>query len=178
MKKILTLIAFFLLLSTLNAQTFKYIGAAKCKTCHNSEDAGRQYKIWSESLHANAMKSLSSSAALEYASKNNIADPVKEPLCIKCHSSFGPENAGLIDEDVELSVNEGVSCESCHGPGSAYKSRSIMLDLAKSKENGLILPEQKVCEKCHNNSDNPFNKPFDYEAAKKKIAHYKPETQE
>ena len=99
-------------------------------------------------------------------------------MCIKCHSSFGAENAGLIDEDAQLSVNEGASCESCHDPGSAYKSRPIMLDLAKSKENGLLLPQQKVCEKCHNNSENPFNKPFNFEASKKKIAHNKPETQE
>lgn len=160
------------------AQTFKYVGASKCKTCHNSEASGMQFKIWSASLHANSMKSLSSDKAIEYAKKNNIADPTKDAKCVNCHSTFGPANESLIDEASDVTVNEGVSCESCHGPGSAYKARSIMLDLAKSKENGLILPEQKVCEKCHNNPDNPFNKPFDFEAAKKVIAHPKPKATE
>ncbi len=158
----------------LQAQTFKYVGAAKCKMCHNSEAAGQQFKIWAASLHANAMKSLSSEKALEYAKKNNIADPAKEAKCVNCHSTFGPANTAFIDEEVEVTVNEGVSCESCHGPGSAYKTKSIMQDLAKSKENGLTIPDQKVCEKCHNNPENPFNKPFDFEAAKKIIAHPKP----
>lgn len=173
----LPLFLFLLLLHSgniLHAQTFKYVGAAKCKMCHNSETAGQQYKIWAASLHANSMKLLSSEKALDYAKKNNISDPAKEPKCLNCHSTFGPANASLIDEEVEVTVNEGVSCESCHGPGSAYKTKSIMLDLAKSKENGLIIPDQKVCEKCHNNPENPFNKPFDFEAAKKIIAHPRP----
>ena len=157
----------------LKAQNFKYVGASKCKMCHNSEAAGQQYKIWSESKHANSMKTLSSEKAIEYAKKNNIIDPTKEPKCLNCHSTYGPANAALIDEEVDVTVNDGVSCESCHGPGSSYKTRPIMLDLAKSKENGLIIPEQKVCEKCHN-ADNPFFKPFDFEAAKKLIAHPRP----
>jgi|CXWL01.1.fsa_nt_gi hypothetical protein len=177
----LTFLLFLLLYSgneMATAQGFKYVGAAKCKMCHNSEIAGQQHKIWSGSLHANAVKSLSSPAALEYAQKNNIIDPAKEAKCLNCHSTFGPANASLVDEEVEVSVNEGVSCESCHGPGSAYKTKSIMQDLAKSKENGLTIPDQKVCEKCHNNTENPFNKPFDFEAAKKKIAHPKPKADE
>ena len=164
--------------SSVYAQNFKYVGAAKCKMCHNSETAGQQYKIWAASLHANSMKLLSSEKALDYAKKNNISDPAKEPKCLNCHSTFGPANSSLIDEEVEVTVNEGVSCESCHGPGSAYKTKSIMLDSAKSKENGLIIPDQKVCEKCHNNPENPFIKPFDFEAAKKKIAHPKPKPDE
>ncbi len=160
--------------SSSQSTAFKYIGAAKCKMCHNSEAAGQQYKIWAASSHANAMKSLASEKSLEYAKKNNIADPTKEAKCVNCHSTFGPANAALISEEVELNVNEGVSCETCHGPGNSYKTRAIMLDLAKSKENGLILPEKAVCEKCHNSTENPFNKPFDFEAAKKIIAHPKP----
>lgn len=162
----------------LNGQVFKYVGAAKCKMCHNSPAAGQQYKIWSESPHANSMKLLSSEKAIDYAKKNNIADPSKEAKCINCHSTFGPATDDLIDEESEVNVNEGVSCESCHGPGNAYKTKPIMQDLAKSKENGLIIPDQKVCEKCHNNPDNPFKKPFDFEVAKKKIAHPKPKVEE
>lgn len=155
-------------------QSYKYVGAVKCKMCHNSEAAGQQFKKWSESAHANSMKTLASEKALDYAKKNNISDPVKETKCLNCHSTFGPATSDLIHEESEVDVSEGVSCESCHGPGSEYKTKSVMQDLTKSKENGLIIPDQKVCEKCHNNPDNPFNKPFNYEEAKKKIAHPKP----
>ena len=176
MKKFLILTALFVYTTGVLAQSseFKYVGAAKCKMCHNSEAAGQQHKIWSSTAHANAMKTLSSPAALEYAQKNNIADPSKEPKCVNCHSTFGPANAGMIDEESDVSVNEGVSCETCHGPGSAYKARNIMLDRTKSMENGLVLPTKEVCEKCHNSDENPFKKPFNFDEFVKKIAHPKP----
>ena len=41
--------------SALMAQNFKYIGAAKCKMCHNKPDKGEQYNKWLEGPHANAM---------------------------------------------------------------------------------------------------------------------------
>jgi hypothetical protein len=156
--------------SVLLAQDFQYVGAAKCKICHNKPATGQQYKIWSESLHANAMKSLSNEKSLAYAKDHNIADPAKEPSCIKCHST-----AGSVKESLQagITIAEGVSCESCHGPGSAYKTNTIMKDLALSQKNGLIVPDQKVCEKCHN-KENPFFIPFNFQEASKKIAHPDP----
>jgi hypothetical protein len=156
--------------STLLAQNYQYVGAAKCKICHNKPATGQQYKIWSESLHANAMKSLSNEKSLAYAKEHNIADPAKEPTCLKCHST-----AGSVKESLQagITVAEGVSCESCHGPGSAYKTNTIMKDQALSLKNGLILPTKEVCEKCHN-KENPFYKPFNFDDAAKKIAHPDP----
>ncbi len=149
------------------AQDFEYIGASKCKMCHNKPAIGQQYKIWSEGPHAKAMKSLSSEKSLAYAKENGIADPTKEPSCIKCHST-----AGSIDESLNVGVKptEGVSCESCHGPGSAYKTNSVMKSREKAIEKGMIIPDQKLCEGCHNDK-NPFHKPFNYEEYIKKIAH-------
>ena len=76
MKNFLILTALFVCTTGVLAQSseFKYVGAAKCKMCHNSEAAGQQHKIWSSTAHANAMKTLSSPAALEYAQKNIIAE--------------------------------------------------------------------------------------------------------
>jgi hypothetical protein len=48
-----------------------------------------------------------------------------------------------------------------------------MKDPAVAAKNGLIVPDQKVCEKCHN-KENPFFKPFNYEEKKAKIAHPDP----
>lgn len=170
-KKIFTLLSACVLgISFSFAQTFEYIGAAKCKMCHNKPQTGKQFDIWASSLHANALKSLSSEKSMEYAKKNNIADPTKEKSCLKCHATYYNVKEDLIQT---LTANEGVSCESCHGPGSVYKSNAIMKDQAKSLASGLILPTKEVCEKCHN-KENPFYVPFNFEAAVKKIAHPNP----
>ncbi len=152
------------------AQDYDYIGAAKCKMCHNKASVGAQYKVWLEGPHAKAMESLSSEKSLAYAKENGIADPTKEAACIKCHSTFGNINQ---DFNVGVKITEGVSCESCHGPGSKYKSNTIMKDQARAIENGLIVPDENTCKGCHN-EDNPFHKPFNYEESLKKIAHPKP----
>jgi len=170
-KKVLMITGVFLMMgSFIFAQDFQYIGAAKCKMCHNSEKSGFQYKIWSEGPHANALKSLASQKSLDYAKANGIADPTKDPKCLDCHSTYH-----MIGEDANLTLTatEGVSCESCHGPGSKYKAMNIMKDQALSVKNGMVLQSKEVCLACHNER-NPFHKPFNYEEAVKKIAHPTP----
>ncbi len=167
-KKSLFIIGLALCMGTaLSAQGFKYIGANKCKMCHNKKDKGEQYNKWLAAPHSNAMKSLSSEKSLIYAKENGIANPAKEASCLACHSTAASISPGL---NAGIKEKEGVSCESCHGPGSAYKSMSIMKSRDKSIEKGLFLPTKEVCVKCHNEK-NPFYKPFDFEAAVAKISH-------
>ncbi|MFO7616315.1 MAG: multiheme c-type cytochrome [Bacteroidales bacterium] len=136
---------------------FLYIGAGKCKPCHNSAAKGEQFKQWASTPHANAMKSLK-------------GDEAKNPKCLKCHSTAASVPQKLWET---ITVEEGVSCETCHGPGSAYKTASIMKDLAKSKANGLIEPDEKLCKTCHN-PESPTFKGFDYKKASVAIAHPNP----
>jgi len=42
-----------------------------------------------------------------------------------------------------------LDCESCHGPGSEYKSLSVMKDSEKAKAAGLVLPDATFCMTCH-----------------------------
>jgi hypothetical protein len=173
-KKFIAVLSMVLFGSTaIMAQTYNYIGAAKCKMCHNKVATGQQYKIWSESTHAKAMESLSSEKSLNYAKEHGIADPTKEKSCIECHSTYYSINQ---DNNIGVTAAEGVSCETCHGPGSAYKTNAIMNDQAKSIANGLIVPDKKLCETCHN-SKNPFHKTFNYEEYSKKISHPIPATE-
>lgn len=149
---------------------FKYVGVAKCKTCHNMKKLGKQYSIWKNGPHAKAMESLKSKKALDYAKAHNIADPSTDPKCTKCHATMASLDKKMIDPKGKLTMAEGVSCESCHGPGSAYRKFSIMKNHEKALANGLILPTKKVCEGCHN-KENPFYKPFDFKTYAAKIAH-------
>ena len=42
-----------------------------------------------------------------------------------------------------------LDCEGCHGPGSEYKSLTIMKDPEKAKAAGLVIPTAKFCASCH-----------------------------
>lgn len=156
--------------AAVSAQTFKYAGAEKCKMCHNKPAAGDQYAKWASTPHAKALASLASKEALDYAKKNGIADPAKDAKCLKCHSTF---NAVAENLRGGILATEGVSCESCHGPGSAYKSPTIMKNMEQAKLNGLILPKKEVCLTCHN-KENPFFKEFNYDVAITKVNHPNP----
>lgn len=159
MKRSLLLICLVAFFGTYNlaAQDFEYVGSKKCKMCHNKPTKGAQYKQWQASKHANAMKSLSATEA-------------KDPTCIKCHSTYGSVDKGLI---LTLKPTEGVSCESCHGAGSKYFPNAVMKNRAKSEAKGLILPTEEVCKKCHN-AESPHFKGFDFAEYSKKIAHPNP----
>jgi hypothetical protein len=169
-KGILLIYIGIFLVNIVSAQTNKYIGSDKCKICHNKPATGDQYGKWLKDPHSQAIKTLSNKQSLTYAKQNGIADPSKEAKCLKCHSTFARVDAklrgGILPE-------EGVSCESCHGPGSSYKSPSIMKNLAQAKTMGLIIPDKQLCLQCHN-KDNPFFKEFNFETYSAKIAHPNP----
>ena len=146
-------------ISFVNAQTAKYVGAAKCKMCHNKAEKGAQFTEWQGGPHAKALSVLK-------------GDELKNPKCLKCHSTAASVDPSLI---AGITVEEGVSCESCHGPGSLYKTATIMKDQAASLAKGMTLPEEKVCKKCHN-PESPTFKGFNYKEMVAKIAHDDPTT--
>jgi hypothetical protein len=141
------------------AQNYKYIGATKCKMCHNKPDKGEQYSKWEAGPHARAMESLK-------------GDEKNDPKCLKCHSTAASVDKSLI---ASIKVEEGVSCESCHGPGSIYKSAAIMKNQKLALSKGLILPTEEVCIQCHN-SESPTFKGFNFDEYVAKIAHDDPTT--
>lgn len=148
----------------------KFVGAAKCKMCHNAADKGAQYIKWSQSKHAKALEALKSDEAKKIAKNKGIANPLIDAKCLKCHSTDFGAAANLKDG---ITANEGVSCESCHGAGSAFKTMSVMKNLADAKSKGLIIPNEKVCIKCHN-AESPTFKSFDFKTYSAKIAHKNP----
>lgn len=156
--------------NVISAQIFKYIGADKCKLCHNKPATGDQYNKWLKDPHSQALKTLSNQHSLEYAKKNGIPDPAKDATCLKCHSTFAGVEAKLRGS---ILATEGVSCETCHGPGSSYKTPAIMKNQLQAQKMGLIVPDKKLCLQCHN-KDNPFYKEFNYETYSAKIAHPNP----
>ena len=166
-KGILLVCISIFLVNLVSAQTYRYIGAGKCKSCHNRSEAGEQYNKWLKDPHSQALKLLSGEVSMDYAKKNGIDDPSKEAKCLKCHSTYEAAGAAYC---ASILATEGVSCESCHGPGSAYKEIPLMRDQKQAVDNGLLIPDAKLCQKCHN-EESPFFKEFNYETSCEKIAH-------
>ncbi|MFC2151596.1 cytochrome c family protein [Bacteroidota bacterium] len=162
-KRILLIVcSVFLIVSLSKAQDYEYIGASKCKMCHNKAEKGKQYDIWKSGPHAKAFETLAGEEAKKYSD-----NPQTDPNCLSCHSTYYSADEDLM---YTIKAEEGVSCESCHGPGSKYKSNTIMKDREKSLANGMFDPTEAVCKKCHNDKSPTF-KGFNYNEYKAKIAH-------
>lgn len=156
----------------------KYSGTKSCKMCHKSEKSGKQFGIWEAGPHAGAYKMLAGEEAKAVAKKLGIADPQKSGKCLKCHSTaYNMTEAKAVEK---IAVEEGVTCESCHGPGKDYKSKSVMESREKCIENGMIYPATKSCTMCHNDTsptwkaDRYGDVGFDAKKAYEKIKHPKP----
>ena len=151
----------------------QYLGAKTCaRICHKTAKQGKQLTIWQESKHAKAFETLGTPEAKEIALKKGIEDPQKADACLVCHTTAHGAAAEL--KGPKFSHEEGVGCEVCHGPGSLYKKRKIMKNREKALSNGLLIPDEKTCLKCHNKKS-PTYKPFNFEERSKEIAHPKPE---
>jgi hypothetical protein len=152
------------------------IGAGKCKKCHNKKSTGRQYNVWKDSGHANAFELLASDEAKAFGKKLGIADPQKSANCLECHSTAYYFTMKRATEEIDL--DEGVSCESCHGPAKSHYDAQVNKTGIRHKNPH---PE-RVCLHCHNDRSpswrvgrytlpNGTAAGFDYDQAYRKIVH-------
>ncbi len=97
--------------ATAQATVREAIGPSRCVRCHAKEWA------WWEKTdgppprgHVNALRQLESPEARRYAARLGVADAfAANGSCVACHATVFRGEA-----------REGVSCESCHGPGAGY----------------------------------------------------------
>lgn len=150
----------------------KYVGVKQCSMCHKIAKTGDQFGSWQKSKHAEAYKTLTGAKAAEIAKAKGIKNAAEAPECLECH---GGVNAKLVDK---YDVKDGVQCETCHGPGSAYKSMAVMKDHAKGVAAGMrefkdAAATEKFCKECHNEKS-PTYKAFKFEEMWGKIKHAVP----
>ena len=171
---IVILTAFTLPLIAGDAQ---YVGATKCKMCHLTTKKGAQFKKWQTGPHAKAFETLANVEAKEIATKMGIEDPQKSDKCLKCHVTA--HGVPATAKAASFKVEEGIGCESCHGPGSEYKSMKVMKELAAGTQDAkavsYIAGSKETCVKCHND-ESPTYKPFDANKKWEEIAHPVPES--
>ncbi len=159
----------------------KLVKEKMCNLCHAKEKVGDQVGVWKKGPHARAYQALKTDKAKEVAAKLGIDDPSASGKCLKCHSTA----YGFTEEKVtdDIAVEEGVTCQTCHGPAKDYL-KDHRKDVAKAHaEQGLIKPTvENTCSRCHN-EENPTHNPeaytlpdgtksgFDYAQAYEKIKH-------
>ncbi|MBZ5498670.1 MAG: beta-propeller fold lactonase family protein [Acidobacteriia bacterium] len=157
-------------LDSLTRPGAKYIGNEVCGTCH-----AREYKKWLGTRHSRSWVMLGMTEKADRVKSHfNVKSlsPQNSAICLKCHGT-----AAGAPPEFRLStfhVEEGVQCESCHGPGEQYATEEVMKNKQQAIALGLRMPTKEVCLNCHmaKPSHEFMNKkPFDFEESYKKIAH-------
>lgn len=110
------------------------VGSQACAECHKD-----QHKWGRKDAHAGAMQSLA-------------AEGADDPACVRCHATPTALSEAGLPADTSLAgfrTDEGVGCESCHGPGAGHvaaPSKSNIVGLGDSCPECVI---EAVCTSCH-----------------------------
>jgi hypothetical protein len=99
----------------------------------------------SAAAQASASKVEDPGGAVAVASTSPGATRIGAEKCKLCHKLQYASWA----ENAHAKRTPPLDCESCHGPGSEYKTLSVMKDLAKAKAAGLVIPDASFCATCH-----------------------------
>ncbi|MCW8984690.1 MAG: ankyrin repeat domain-containing protein [Thermoanaerobaculales bacterium] len=149
----------------------RYVGSKVCMDCHTGPEQGQQDIRWMRSRHAHAYWRLGSDWSLFLAKLRpyyqDLEDPISDDRCLLCHVTGSQDPDALFTSSYR--TQEGIGCESCHGPGSEYATADVMADREAFLANGGRIPDAETCKNCHRNSDN-----FDWAEYWPKIAHPKP----
>jgi hypothetical protein len=148
----------------------KYIGPGSCAatSCHGSVKpvAGsrilqNEYSTWIiQDKHSRAYQALTGEIGERMARILKLGAKAEEaPKCLACHAlSTTPEQRGRAFE-----ISEGVSCENCHGPASAWlgphttrswqHEKSVALGLQDTQN---VIHRTEKCLECHLGTKNKF----------------------
>ena len=107
-------------------EKYKYASMAGCNTkdCHGAEAAKgspalNEYTIWkAQDPHAKAFTTLYKAPSKAIGAAMNIPKVYESPKCLVCHSKV--VDAANVVEGAKWSVQNGVSCEVCHGPAEKW----------------------------------------------------------
>lgn len=165
----------------------KFVGVSGCgsKTCHGNAAGSNEMKMWTDKdPHAASFEKLSDEKAGKIANAVGEGDATTSAKCTGCHTTAGTVAADL--KEKTLKAEDGVTCEACHGAGSAYKDDKHQKDRIFALANGLTDLSKKdvrkaTCDACHGKIDEKMvaaghPKPTTYDAREAnyaKFAHWK-----
>lgn len=147
----------------------RLLGAATCgtATCHaapepwaNSAVSQNEFNVWRDrDPHSDAWQTLTSAKSRDIARLMGIADPTVSEQCLDCHATrVGPGGA-----EPNFDIQDGVSCEGCHGPASSWLGvhTSGLYFYNQNLQKGLYPtadPQKRaeLCVSCHVGSPDNF----------------------
>ncbi len=146
-----------------SSEPVKYIGPGSCAatSCHGSVKpvaGGRilqnEYSTWIlQDKHSRAYQALTGDIGERMARILKLGTKAEDsPKCLACHALYTtPEQRGRPFE-----ISEGVSCESCHGPASAWLGPHTTRDWPHEKSIALgmkdtrnVIHRTNLCLECH-----------------------------
>lgn len=134
------------------SQGHAYVGTGACLACHREGPGGGPAGHWVASRHSRAFHTLTTDQAKLLATSreeySDIEDPSREYRCLMCHLTAA-QNPLAQWRVGARAMDEGVGCEACHGPGSTYMAREIMVHRQAFLANGGRLPDELTCRRCH-----------------------------
>ena len=126
-----------------------YVGVRACSKCHAGQTAGHQFSRWRASKHAAGYAALWSPESKKIAELSGIPEePQMAAMCLGCHATASDAEAW--EKEEWFFLEDGVQCETCHGPGSEYMTTEVMQDRSKAMMAGLKMPDERACMMCHN----------------------------
>ncbi|MDF1667398.1 MAG: multiheme c-type cytochrome, partial [Planctomycetota bacterium] len=150
---------------------YQYLGTAQCSapSCHGAtsrklERSSTEYTTWSKKdPHSKAFDKIVSDEAADIVEDYNeeASKPIKnsgsDPRCLRCHT------VGTIEKSrrgSKFNLEDGVSCERCHGPASGFINihNKDGSSYEKSKTFGMwdtrsIVKRADICISCHLTAD-------------------------
>jgi len=145
----------------------RYVGPGSCSAtaCHGSVQVRRETKVlqneystWVlQDKHAKAWNVLNNQVSQRIAKilgekSLGAADAAHAPKCLACHALYVPES----EKARTFDVNDGVSCESCHGPSSQWLGPHTARDWPHEKSVAMGMYDTKnlrlrteKCLTCH-----------------------------
>ena len=117
-----------------NAKPSSYAGSSSCKECHNT-----LHERWSTTRHAQAFSSP--------IFQRDWTELSKQTSCLECHTTGFDPASGVYSE-------EGVTCESCHGPFQPNHP----------EQNMPVKPDAALCATCHKNTTDEWKASLHSEA--------------
>jgi Cytochrome c554 and c-prime len=147
----------------------KYTGPGSCSStsCHGSvtpRAGGRifqnEYSIWVvQDKHAKAYTALTGPIGQRMGRLLAIGKPEESPKCLACHALDVPPEQRAKTFD----LSDGVSCESCHGPASAWlgehttrgwtHAQSVALGMYDTRD---LVKRAEKCLGCHLGNQEQF----------------------
>ena len=138
------------------------VGVVNCASslCHGSVRPWKDSKVlqteyvtWSRvDKHARAFLTLSNAQSKRIAQNLGIGDPTKEKICLDCHA----HNVPAAQRGERYRLEDGVSCEACHGPAGRWLSVHVEDNATHEKNLASGLYEladpaarARLCLSCH-----------------------------